>query len=328
MKNNSKQNNGFVMLPRWLFESKQLTGKEKLFCMILAYHRNDHTKLCCPKRLTLCKEAGFSEHTYYKIRDKLQKIGLISYESGSGGRKHSIKYKLNWLDGSKQEIEKLKRILRAKKPLQKSTALTSAKEHSLTCAKMQKKPLQKSTGNYKEYYNNKEYQQQQEEVAAAEGDFSFSKLKEKTLKKLREYGLSDKKIEYLAVKAPTSNPNEYFAQCIEYIESPDTKRITNPAGFIIRLVERSEPAPYFSKKPIPPYLKGLEDFSGEEEGQEEEYIPLEYGEEYAPPAPPEKVKEYAKKIEDILGNSREFYNVNNRNFWRGTMIEERFDAKN
>jgi len=259
MKNNSKQNDGFVMLPRWLFESKQLTGKEKLFCMILAYHRNDHTKLCCPKRLTLCKEAGFSEHTYYKIRDKLQKIGLISYESGSGGRKHSIKYKLNWLDGSKQEIEKLKRILRAKKP------------------------LQKSTGNYKEYYNNKEYQQQQEEVAAAEGDFSFSKLKEKTLKKLREYGLSDKKIEYLAVKAPTSNPNEYFAQCIEYIESPDTKRITNPAGFIIRLVERSEPAPYFSKKPIPPYLKGLEDFSGEEEGQEEEYIPLEYGEEYAPP---------------------------------------------
>jgi len=116
-----QKKDGFVMLPRYFIENEILTSRDREFCLILAYHRNNHTKLCCPKRSTICKEAGFRTKTYYRVRDKLQKLGLISYEDSSGGRKHSVEFKLNWLDGSNEEIERIKKGLEAKKLCQKGT---------------------------------------------------------------------------------------------------------------------------------------------------------------------------------------------------------------
>lgn len=243
MKESLKQNkvkqkrDGFVMLPRYFIGNEILTPRDREFCLILAYHRNNHTKLCCPKRSTICKEAGFSLHTYYKIRFKLQKIGLISYKDSSGGRKQSVEFKLNWLDGSNEEIDRIKRVLKAKKPVQKSIGLTDAEMTRLTDTGLTQKPVQSSTPNYKEFNNNK-YQQQEESVAV---NSSFS-IKPETQKKLREWHISNGNIRELILQVMkfSDNIDEYFQDWIAFIK--ENPKIKNPAGYLIKMVEeKSEP---------------------------------------------------------------------------------------
>jgi len=236
-----QKRDGFVMLPRWLVQSEILTKNDREFCLFLAFHRNGKTKRCYPKRLTLCREIGMHENTYYKIRKNLKEIGLISYEDSPGGRKKSVEFKLNWLDGSNEDIAKIKKDLKQKKPVQNNTGLTTTKRHRFNyhkkaqanlCGNVEKLP-QKGTQNYKEVNkinsnNNKDF---------AVVDFSLS---EETIKILKSYGLSDSKIRELINLCPDSDKTKYFSNWLAFIERNPKD---NPGGFLIRMVEKKQNFP-------------------------------------------------------------------------------------
>jgi len=225
-----------IGLPRWLLFSSKLTAKDLRFCMVLYHHRNPHTKLCCPGLPLLCSEAHLSDRTIKKIRKKLSRLGIITYQKGTG-RKHHTKYKLNWIDGSNQEIEKLKSILMDKKVGKKFHYLTSEKVSPVSSEIFSPVTSEKISPITTDQYNNKTIKQQQQDKTAA-ADFSFSKfLRGKTLKILKGYGLSDNTIAHLIAKAPAEDKDKYFKNWINYIE---TSNINRPAGFLIRMVEKGE----------------------------------------------------------------------------------------
>jgi len=228
-----KKKDGFVMLPRWIFESKYLSRNEKFFMMILAFHRNGKTKLCFPSIPRICQEAELCERTVKTIRKKLTKDGFISFTPGKG-RKNYSQYELNWLDGGNEVIAKIKKDLKQKEVVQKNTPLSSAKEHPLSSAKESKEVVQKNRGNYKEL--NKINRNNNNKVDVV--DFSLS---EETTEKLKNYGLSDSKILELVKQCPGSDKAKYFSNWIYFIERKPPK--DNPGGFLIRMIEKKQFAP-------------------------------------------------------------------------------------
>ena len=242
-KEEEEKRDGFVFLPRWLFKANFLSGKDKLFCLTLAYHRNQHTKLCCPKLPTICSETHFSKPTILKIRRKLKKLGLINCKAGLGGKSYA-RYKLNWLDNSKQEIERLKEILKTKELVKKRTNRTDKKE-KLAISKKQKPLLVKkrTTNNNKE--NNKKHQQEKEQKPKTDDDVSlFNILKPKILTTLKKnpFGLGEPMIIRLIKITKRKDINGYFSDWIEYILSDPT--IKKPGPYFIKVIkEQGEPKP-------------------------------------------------------------------------------------
>ena len=133
-KNKGKKLDGFVFLPRWFFETSILSSREKFFCLVLAYHRNTQSKQCNPGVPLIGLEAGLCERTIKTYRRKLTKLGVIDYIAGTD-KKNRAKYKLNWLDGSGEEIMTLKKFFASHQLVQKNTRLTDAIIAPVTSAK-------------------------------------------------------------------------------------------------------------------------------------------------------------------------------------------------
>jgi len=243
----AEKKDGFVMLPRWLFESELLSGKEKFFCLTLAYHRNKHTHLCCPGKPTICREATISEDTYYSIRGRLKRIGLIDYEESVGGRKQNLKFILRWLDGSKEERAKLKAILKGKKPPEKDIGLDTINPPKRTSVNPPKRtsvnPPKRTSLTIKNYNkkkdNNKEIQQQQKPAVAVPSFSPFSQ--EATLiNRIAKLGIPQKKAKTLLVrygKSAVRNQLDWLTR----------RNLKNPAGAFITALKENWPEPVRSE---------------------------------------------------------------------------------
>jgi len=289
---------GFVFLPRWLFEANFLSGKDKLFCLTLAYHRNQHTKLCCPKVPTICSETHFSKPTILKIRAKLKKLGLINCEAGLGGKSYA-RYKLNWLDNSKQEIERLKEILKTKELVKKRTSRTG-KEEKHSTGKEQKSLLvkkrtsrtgkkenlatgkkenlllvKKRTTNNKELNNKKENNNKAKKPVVVSSFSQEDKPKNQNLpqelinrivpffndKGWKEFQQKDieKQIKFV-FEFEETRLSDYFRYWKKHIDK--MKGIRGKPGLLIAMItERKYPPGFFDdeEEPHPPYLDPFKD---------------------------------------------------------------------
>lgn len=201
------------------------------------------------------------------------KLGLINYTAGSG-RKRYARYDLNWLDGSKEDIKRLKEVLKTKEVESNHIKRSRVKSHQRSRVKSHHKVESNHTTNNKEY-NNNELQQQQEEtrerkknktldkkkLAATAASSLLNSLKEKTLETLKDYGLSEDTITDLIKNCPAKNKDKYFSQWITHIK---TSNIKKPAGFLITMVNKRENPPQKEAKKLSPAARKLAELNRKE----------------------------------------------------------------
>jgi DNA-binding MarR family transcriptional regulator len=139
---------GYTNIESAVIRSPVLSATEKHFYVVLKDFRNRKNGRCFPTMRRIAKRAGLSSHTVYKVRKRLEDVGLIQWETVRGRRK-SCSYSFPLLTGSNEEIERILERLSGGKILQISTKKNTANQQQGNRANQQQKIQQNSSTKHK-----------------------------------------------------------------------------------------------------------------------------------------------------------------------------------
>lgn len=69
---------GNYRLQRWLIEHAHITTTEFAVALVLVWHRNEKTGLCCPGQAMVAREAKLTERGARKALASLERKGIIT----------------------------------------------------------------------------------------------------------------------------------------------------------------------------------------------------------------------------------------------------------